>query len=124
MGIRMDQHMGLSPEARTMIAGEKVLLYYRTELREMPNGESVKVIDREPVYGSSVKCEETPARYVGMFFDEYPLYKYILPDGTELFETVQAEPWSSGPCFFLCLRDSDGYIIEESKWSQVEIDNA
>jgi len=59
--------------------------------------------------------------YEGMFGDKYPLYQYCLNDGRTAEEFLQADPWSSGPCFFLGLRVSDG---TEFLWPDEEIDNA
>jgi hypothetical protein len=56
-----------------------------------------------------------------MFGTEYSLIRYYLPDGRTADEFLQADPWSSGPCFFLGLRVSDG---QEFLWPQEDIDNA
>jgi len=60
--------------------------------------------------------------YKGMFGDEYPLQEYTLKDGTKVKEIVQADPWSSGPIFFLCLEDQKGEHLFE--WPQEAIDRA
>jgi len=39
-------------------------------------------------------------------------------------ESVQAEIWSSGPCYFIALKDQKGNWIKETLWSQKELDNA
>jgi len=39
-------------------------------------------------------------------------------------EVMQAEPWSSGPCYFIALQDRAGQWIAETLWSQEELDNA
>ena len=57
----------------------------------------------------------------GMFGEEIPLYEYTLKNGEFIHEVVQAEPWSSGPCIFLCLQDKTGKLL--CKWPQKEIDN-
>lgn len=59
--------------------------------------------------------------YTGMFDNQYPLMQYELTDGRYADEFLQAEPWSSGPMFFLGLKVSDG---QEFRWTQEEIDNA
>lgn len=62
--------------------------------------------------------------FVGMFDEEYPLHEYRMPDGRKYIEFVQAEPWSSGPCIFLALKDDSGNSVPESLWSDEEINNA
>lgn len=58
----------------------------------------------------------------GMFgLDYMPLIDFKLTDGRVASEVVQAEPWSSGPVFFVCL-EIDGKRMFE--WTQSEIDNA
>lgn len=60
----------------------------------------------------------------GELGDIYPLYKHTLKDGSVVYEYVQACPWSSGPCIFIALRREDGTPIEESLWSNKEIEEA
>ena len=60
--------------------------------------------------------------FIGMFEDKYPLCRAIFPDGVIIEEFVQAEVWSSGPCFFIALR-KNGEEIKESLWEQKDIDN-
>jgi len=68
------------------------------------------------------ECEAyESAAHVGMFDDGPELQEYQLRDGRKAREVVQAAPWSSGPCIFLCL-EVDGERIGE--WPQEEIDNA
>jgi len=57
----------------------------------------------------------------GMFDDGPELFEYTLKDGKKVREVVQAVPWSSGPCIFLCLEDEDGKRLFE--WSEEEIQN-
>jgi len=77
-------------------------------------------------------CKNTPTIDSGNTFegifggneDTYKLYKYITNSGREVEEYIQAEPWSSGPCFFIALR----YVntkrpVIKSLWSQEEINN-
>ena len=62
------------------------------------------------------------AREDGMFDDGPDLLRYTLQDGRKFCEIVQAVPWSSGPCIFLCLEDADGKRYGE--WTEEEINNA
>jgi len=68
------------------------------------------------------------AQYLGMREDGPILQKYLLKDGTWVYEYDQAVPWSSGPCIFLALStdpiEPEKHPIEETLWSQEEIDNA
>lgn len=69
------------------------------------------------------KCEVYfDASQTGMFDDGPNLYKYYLKDGSVVKEVIQAVPWSSGPCIFMCLEDEKGARIFE--WPESEIDNA
>ena len=56
----------------------------------------------------------------GMFEDGPMLHEYNLVGGKVAREVIQAVPWSSGPCIFMCL-EIDGKRMFE--WSQEEIDN-
>jgi hypothetical protein len=55
----------------------------------------------------------------GAFGNSFPLYSYE----DKYCEFIQAEPWSSGPMFFIALQNNkDGSIIKESLWSEEEIE--
>ena len=56
----------------------------------------------------------------GMFNDGPYLHKYSLKNKKVAYEVIQATPWSSGPCIFLCLEIDNKRMF---KWSQKEIDN-
>ena len=62
------------------------------------------------------------AKWAGMFDDGPKLLKYYLKDGSTVREVIQATPWSSGPCIFLCLRDEAGNRLFE--WPEAEIEKA
>ena len=56
---------------------------------------------------------------------ENMLYRYTFSDGRVLEDYVQAEPWSSGPCTFMALRDAvTKEPIVETLWPQEVIDKA
>jgi hypothetical protein len=63
--------------------------------------------------------------YSGMFEEVYPLYRYELKDDRYAIEFVQADPWASGPCFFLGLRvyGPSGDVADIFCWDEEEIDN-
>ena len=92
--MRCDQYMGLTEAAQSLISGE------------------------------SVRMEKSGKTYSGMFDDVFCLNRYTLQDGRVFTEAVQAEPWSSGPCFFLALQDEHGEWVPESLWSENEINAA
>lgn len=53
------------------------------------------------------------------------LYRYTFRDGRILEGYVQAEPWSSGPCTFMALRDAvTKEPVLETLWSEADINNA
>ena len=58
------------------------------------------------------------------YHDRYGLSRYRLADGRVFEEDIQAEPWSSGPVFFLALKDEHGEWAPESLWSEEQINNA
>ena len=55
-----------------------------------------------------------------MFDDGPSLDEFVLKDGRKIREVLQAAPWSSGPCIFLCLEYAD---TEERmfEWTEQEI---
>jgi hypothetical protein len=56
---------------------------------------------------------------------ENELYRYKFDDGRILEDYVQAEPWSSGPCTFMALRDAvSKEPLTETLWSEEDIQKA
>ena len=49
------------------------------------------------------------------------LHRYTMPSGEVLTEYVQAEPWCSGPCYFIALMDKHGKPVPESLWTEEEM---
>lgn len=123
MGTRTDQHMGLNGSAALLVSSERKFAYLKRETRFYPDGRVERVPDIL-VYELAVRKEPSGRYYIGMFDDRYELTEYTLPDGRVYSEYVQAEPWSSGPVFFLALKDENGNWIPESMWSEEEIENA
>ncbi len=117
---RSDQYIGLNDWARALV-------HQRRDVREvgdtiLPNGDAVP-FDRKGT--ALVAGVETIGEIVGAFSDCVAhLSRYTLPDGRVFDEFVQAEPWSSGPCYFIALKDGEGNEVAESLWSDEEIDNA
>lgn len=53
------------------------------------------------------------------------LYRYTFRDGRVLEGYTQAEPWSSGPCTFMALRDAETKEpVPETLWSEKDINDA
>jgi len=106
---RSDQYIGLPPNALKFIT-ENVKTTEITKPCPHCGG---------PIVKSTEDVTEVIGHYSGMFWDEYELLRYHLSDGRTADEFVQAEPWSSGPMFFIGLKISDG---TEILWSDEEID--
>ena len=122
MGIREDQFPGLNKWAEAFVAGEQKLAYIAKLKKIYPDGREEQAPDQE-IYASTIKKEEDGRYYTGMFGTEYALHQYIFPDGKVYKEYVQEEPWSSGPCFFLALKDEEGRSVAESLWTEDEVDS-
>lgn len=118
MGIRMDQQMGLNAFADDLV--HQLVKVVEKGIRFWPDGEEEE-FDRG-TWLSRTKTEVI-GHYSGMFEDQYELHKYILPNGKVYKEYVQAEPWSSGPVFFLALTDEADKVVEKSLWSNEEVAN-
>jgi hypothetical protein len=121
MGIRTTQLIGLNERARDLVRGEPALDHELVGERIYPDGRRESFHER--VIGSTVRSEPSGESFEGMFGERHELSRYELPDGRVLCEYVQAEPWSSGPCIFLALRDQrSGEPLAETLWSDQEID--
>jgi len=101
--MRCDQHMGLPKEALEFLS--KYLVTPPCPYCNRPLVQECEVI----------------GQYEGMFGDIYDLRRYNLKSGLTADEFLQADPWSSGPCFFIGLRVSDGL---EFRWPEQDIQNA
>ena len=123
MGMRMNQHLGLNEWAEQFVAGEPILLYTERITRLYPD-ERVEGVPDQPIHGSTVRSEPSGESFTGMFEDEYPLRKFTFPDGRVFYERVQADPWSSGPVFFLALQDERGRWVPQSQWTEEQIQAA
>lgn len=49
------------------------------------------------------------------------LQRYELPDGRVFDEFVQAQPWNSGPCYYIALKGVDGEPVRQSLWKRKEM---
>jgi len=118
--MRCDQYIGLNEWAT-----EKVLARHAVRevgVRILPSGEE-QPFDRE--VDALVASVEQVGSIEGAWMDVVaPLNRYTLPTGEVFEEFVQAVPWSSGPCYFIALRDEKGHEVPESLWAESDIDNA
>lgn len=127
--MRMDQFIGLNEWASRLVQGcgkPHFFGEHKTERVVLPDGTEGTV--DTPVLESCVLREENGDFYLGMFGDLYPLLRYTFRHGDMtgrvLTEYVQAAPWSSGPVFFLALKDEGGNPVPESLWNDEDIKNA
>jgi len=118
---RSESYIGLNAWASELVEGEQVHAYTETIHREKPDG-TVTVIGPRDVMVSNVYITQY-SEIEGAYGGSYPLLQYTFDDGTEIFEYVQAEPWHSGPCYYLALRDSKGDPLPKSLWTDEELDN-
>lgn len=109
--MRETQIIGLTDEAHAFLRKEAK----RVPVTECPtchHKEGGKLVEHVYDYETGVRK--------GMFEDGPVLSEYQLNDGCRVREVVQAAPWSSGPCIFLCLEDAvSGERMFE--WSEEEI---
>lgn len=117
---RSESYVGLNAWASEFVEGKQVHAYTETISRVMPDG-TFKVIGPTDVKTSNVVIAQY-SEVEGAFGGIYPLFKYTFYDGREFFEYVQAEPWHSGPCYYLALRDSNGDPLPGSLWTDEEMD--
>jgi hypothetical protein len=115
----MTQFVGLNDRAKLLIQGEPVYDHKMTVIREYPNGEEKR--EEKDIYVSSIKESKGDYKAFGMFEEEIQLSNYTFPDGKVWKEKEQASPWSSGPMIFTALVDENDEWIEDSKWTDEEI---
>jgi hypothetical protein len=123
--MRSDQLIGLTPAAQALTRGRPVPAYTRHERRVYPDG-STDILPPVDITASSVVS--TPyADEPGAWADVAGvLYRHTLtnspPPHRVLEEYVQATPWSSGPMYFIALRDATtGQSLPETLWSADEM---
>ncbi len=100
--MRSDQFMGLPPDA--------VGFLEKYETPEKCCKECKRPFSREL---------EVIGHFFGIGGTKYPLHRHKLVEGAYADEFLQAQPGSSGPCFFLGLK-LFGSVFE---WPQEDIDN-
>lgn len=116
------QYIGFSQAARKLL-GETVRVGTRVvielDLQGHPTNTYTQDIFR-PNYTKEERDRVDP--FCG---EEHVFYTYTFDDGRVWEDYTQAEPWSSGPCTFMALRDvKTKEPIAESLWPQANIDAA
>ena len=101
MGSRSDQIVGITKEARDFIEKNQAVPEPCSKCKR-------------PFSPNSKTC----GIFTGMFGHEYPLFEYELKNGKIAQKKVQADPWSSGPVFFIKLVVSDE---KEYMWTEEEM---
>lgn len=109
MGIRETQIFGLNSEALGFL-----------DKNCKRTGEKTCPTCKHVTGGDKIVKDYKDESGLGMFDDGPTLQEYTLKEGGVAREVVQASPWSSGPCIFLCL-EIDGKRM--FMWEEGEIQN-
>ena len=87
--------------------------------RILPSGEAVP-FDRTITV--TLATVEVVGKITGAWKDHVAnLHRYTFPDGRVYEEYVQAELWSSGPCYFIALKTKKGTVVTQSLWADDEL---
>jgi hypothetical protein len=123
--MRSDQWIGLNPAAAELISGRPHVAYTRHERRVYPDGTATTL---PPVVVSESSTRSVDyADVSGAWADVAgTLRRHTLTNTTAphrvLEEYVQATPWSSGPMYFIALRDLlTGQPVPGTLWSEAEM---
>lgn len=117
--MRCDQYIGLNDWARAKVSETHKVREVGTRI--LPGG-VVEPFDR--TINLPVAKVEKVGEIHGAWTDVVAtLSRYTLPNGEVLTEYVQAEPWSSGPCYFVALKDAKGKPVPQSLWSDDDLNN-
>ena len=79
--------------------------------------------------GETIKQTYKDCSDFGLCDDGPILNEYTLKDGRKVREVIQADPWSSGPMFFLALIYVEDFVLENQlekllyPWSRASIEN-
>lgn len=118
--MRSDQYIGLNDWARKKVLATR-------KAREI--GHRVYPDGRAVPFQRKVRVPVARVRVIGRIKGAWDphvanLHRYTLPNGQVYEEFVQAEPWSSGPCYFIALKDRSGNEVKESLWSDEDLKRA
>ena len=124
--MRMDQYVGLTERAHKWLQEHAALRYTETLSVSTVNGVETHRSSATNVAPCSVDYD-----YIEGAWDDHvaPLRRYQLQDGREVEEFVQAEPWSSGPMYFVGLRwvgkeprdEAEAAALYALNWTPAEI---
>jgi len=125
--MRCTQFIGLNDRARKLVDLGQETEYTIRGTKTYADG---RVEDFQETQTRSIVQKERYSETYGMGEEEIPLYSYLFPPNKEdpsrpnfeILEEVQASPWSSGPCIFLALMRENGEWIQESLWTDEEMD--
>ena len=114
---RSDQYIGLNDWARRNVTGKQ-------KVREL--GVRIHANGRKVNFNRWCRVPKARKEHVGVIRGAWvpvvaPLHRYTMPDGRVFVEYVQAEPWCSGPCYFIALKDKHGNPVPESLWTDEEM---
>lgn len=115
--MRCEQYIGLNDWAQNYVCA--TVKAREIGVRLLPDG-STETFDRE--VSVPVARRETVGAIAGAYGQDMPLTRYTMPNGRVFTEYVQAAPWSSGPCYFIALRNERGNVVTQSLWRQEDID--
>ncbi|MBS2009748.1 MAG: hypothetical protein JST01_22020 [Cyanobacteria bacterium SZAS TMP-1] len=112
--MRTDQYYGLNSWARNLVlATQKV---EEIGVRRFPDDTIEPFIRSVDVPVAKItKIGEIDSAFMpGMKVAD--LNRYELPTGEVYEEYIQAQPWNSGPCSYIALKDGAGEPVRESLW--------
>lgn len=116
--MRCDQYVGLNTWSAEKVLAKQTVQDYT--MRLFPDGR-VETFECELEVVLAYPTEKIGV-IAGAFQDHVAcLRRFILPTGEIFDEFVQCEPWSSGPMYFIALKDVNGDVVPESLWTDREI---
>jgi hypothetical protein len=119
--MRCTQFIGLNERGKKYVEGKKILLYTDDIVRHHADGR-IEHIENLDVYGEDIK--RIPGKYEAEGLGETIAFcGYEFRDGSKVYEKVQEIQWSSGPMIFTCLVKENEMVIEETLWTDKEIDD-
>jgi hypothetical protein len=117
--MRTDQFFGLNQWARELVHATQVVS--EIGVRKYPD-DTIEAFIREvklPVANITKIGEIDSVFAPGMPVAD--LNRYELPDGRVFEEYIQAQPWNSGPCYFIALKDSETKPVRKSLWTRKQM---
>ncbi len=120
--MRCDQYIGLNPWATNRVGQMRAIRIVGKKFDEATGKFLGKV---EQIGTEPVLRREVIGHIEGAWQNQVAaLYRYHLGRGRYFDEYVQATTWSSGPCYFVALKNKRGNVVRQSLWAQSEIDKA